>query len=53
MLDSFMTVVDDIDRRILELLMENARIPSRQIAIKLRNEGHDIQDRTVAYRVDD
>ncbi|MGI0006792.1 MAG: Lrp/AsnC family transcriptional regulator, partial [Nitrosotalea sp.] len=51
MSDSFMTVVDDIDRRILELLMENARIPARQIAIKLRSEGHDIQDRAVAYRV--
>jgi len=52
MSDSFLTAVDDIDRRILELLMENARIPARQIAIKLRNEGHDIQDRAVAYRIE-
>ncbi|KFI17950.1 hypothetical protein IB75_17110, partial [Nitrosococcus oceani C-27] len=37
---------------ILELLMENARIPARQIAIKLRNEGHSIQDRAVAYRIE-
>lgn len=52
MSDIFLTSVDDIDRRIIELLMENARIPSRQIAIRLRNEGHDIQDRAVAYRIE-
>ena len=52
MSDAFLTAVDDIDRRILELLMENARIPARQIAIKLRNEGHSIQDRAVAYRIE-
>ncbi len=52
MSDSFLTAVDDIDRRILELLMENARMPSRQIAIKLRSEGHGIQDRAVAYRIE-
>lgn len=51
MSDAFLTSVDKIDRRILELLMENARTPARQIAIKLRNEGHDIQDRAVAYRI--
>lgn len=51
MSDALMTVVDDIDRRILELLMENARTPARQIAIKIRDEGHDIQDRAVAYRI--
>ena len=51
MSDTFLTAVDDIDRRILELLMENARIPARQIGIKLRNEGHHIQDRAVAYRI--
>ncbi|HEX5458062.1 MAG TPA: AsnC family transcriptional regulator, partial [Candidatus Nitrosotalea sp.] len=51
MSDTFLTVVDDIDRRILELLMENARTPARQIGIKLRNEGHSIQDRAVAYRI--
>lgn len=47
-----MIAVDVIDRRIIELLMENARTPSRQIAKKLRNEGHDIQDRAVAYRIE-
>lgn len=52
MSDSFLTAVDDIDRRILELLMENARTPARQIAIKLRSEGHSIQDRAVAYRIE-
>ncbi|MDE1728087.1 MAG: winged helix-turn-helix transcriptional regulator [Thaumarchaeota archaeon] len=52
MSDAFLTAVDKIDRRIIELLMENARIPARQIAIKLRNEGHDIQDRAVAYRIE-
>lgn len=52
MSDSFLTAVDDIDRRILELLMENARMPARQIAIKLRSEGHNIQDRAVAYRIE-
>lgn len=51
MSNAFLTAVDDIDRRILELLMENARIPARQIAIRLRNEGHNIQDRAVAYRI--
>lgn len=51
MSDAFLTAVDEIDRRILELLMENARTPARQIAIKLRNEGHDLQDRAVAYRI--
>lgn len=52
MSNSFMTSVDVIDRRIIELLMENARTPSRQIAKKLRDEGHDIQDRAVAYRIE-
>jgi DNA-binding Lrp family transcriptional regulator len=52
MSDFFMTSIDDIDRRIIELLMENARTPARQIAIKIRNEGHDIQDRAVAYRIE-
>ena len=47
-----MTAVDAIDRRIIELLMENARTPSRQIAKRLRNEAHDIQDRAVAYRIE-
>lgn len=47
-----MTAIDVIDRRIIELLMENARTPSRQIAKKLRSEGHDIQDRAVAYRIE-
>ena len=52
MSNSFMTAVDAIDRRIIEMLMENARNPSRQIAKKLRSEGHDIQDRAVAYRIE-
>lgn len=47
-----MTAIDAVDRRIIELLIENARTPSRQIAKKLRNEGHDIQDRAVAYRIE-
>ncbi|MHB8601462.1 MAG: Lrp/AsnC family transcriptional regulator [Nitrosotalea sp.] len=52
MSDSFLTAVDDVDQRILELLMENARMPARQIAIKLRSEVHCIQDRAVAYRIE-
>lgn len=51
MSEAFLTSVDKIDRRIIELLMENARTPARQIAIKLRSEGHSIQDRAVAYRI--
>jgi DNA-binding Lrp family transcriptional regulator len=51
MSDSFLTAIDDMDRRIIEMLLENARIPARQIAIKLRSEGYDIQDRAVAYRI--
>lgn len=52
MSDSFLTAVDDIDRRIIEMLVENARMPARQIAIKIRSEGHSIQDRAVAYRIE-
>jgi DNA-binding Lrp family transcriptional regulator len=52
MSNSFMSAIDAIDRRIIELLMENARTPSRQIAKKIRSEGHDIQDRAVAYRIE-
>ena len=52
MSDAFLTAIDDMDRRIIELLMENARIPARKIAIKLRAEGFDIQDRAVAYRIE-
>jgi DNA-binding Lrp family transcriptional regulator len=52
MSESFLTAVDHIDRRIIEMLLENARIPARQIAIKLRDEGHDIQDRAVSYRIE-
>ncbi|MDE1770485.1 MAG: winged helix-turn-helix transcriptional regulator [Thaumarchaeota archaeon] len=52
MSDAFMMSVDAIDRRILEILMDNARMPSRQIAKRLREEGHDIQDRAVSYRIE-
>ena len=43
---------DKIDQRIIEILNENARTSSKDIAIDLRKQGHDVSDRTIRKRIE-
>jgi len=43
---------DKIDQKIIEILNENARTSSKEIAIELRKEGNDVSDRTVRKRIE-
>jgi len=44
--------LDKIDRLVLEMLSKNARMPSRDIANKLKSMGVDITDRAVRKRIE-
>jgi DNA-binding Lrp family transcriptional regulator len=44
--------LDKVDRKIITILSKNARTPSKEIAIELRNEGYEIHDRTIRKRID-
>ena len=44
--------LDKVDQKIIEILNENARTPSKQIAIELRRSGHDVSDRTIRKRIE-
>ncbi|MDG7054762.1 MAG: winged helix-turn-helix transcriptional regulator, partial [Nitrososphaerota archaeon] len=41
-----------VDQKILEILNENARTPSKEIATELRKSGHDVSDRTIRKRIE-
>ena len=44
--------LDKVDQKILEILNENARTPSKEIATELRKSGHDVSDRTIRKRIE-
>ena len=44
--------LDKVDQKIIEILNENARTPSKEIALELRKEGHDVSDRTIRKRIE-
>ncbi len=44
--------IDKVDQKILEILNENARTPSKEIATELRKSGHDVSDRTIRKRIE-
>lgn len=43
--------LDKIDQKIIQMLSENARIPSREIASEVRKLGFDIHDRTIRKKI--
>jgi Lrp/AsnC family leucine-responsive transcriptional regulator len=44
--------LDKVDQKIIEILNENARTPSKDIATELRKSGHDVSDRTIRKRIE-
>ncbi|GBF24367.1 HTH-type transcriptional regulator LysM [archaeon MnTg01] len=44
--------LDKVDQKILEILNNNARTPSKEIASELRKTGHDVSDRTIRKRIE-
>jgi len=46
------TNLDKIDQKIIEILNENARTPSKEIASELRKSGEDVSDRTIRKRIE-
>ena len=44
--------LDKTDRKIIEILNQNARTPSKEIATELRKTGHDVSDRTIRKRIE-
>ncbi len=44
--------LDKVDQKIIEILNENARTPSKEIALELKKSGHDISDRTIRKRIE-
>ena len=44
--------LDKIDQKIIEILNNNARTPSKEIAAELEKSGHDVSDRTIRKRIE-
>ena len=44
--------LDKVDQKIIEILNNNARTPSKDIAVELRKSGHDVSDRTIRKRIE-
>ena len=44
--------LDKVDQKIIEILNENARTPSKEIAAELKKSGHDVSDRTIRKRIE-
>ena len=44
--------LDKIDQKIIEILNNNARTPSKEIASELKKSGHDVSDRTIRKRIE-
>ena len=42
--------LDKVDQKIIEILNDNARTPSKEIASELKKSGHDVSDRTIRKR---
>ena len=52
MSDDSWSNLDKIDQKIIAILNKNARTPSKEIAIELRNSGLDVSDRTIRKRIE-
>ncbi|KFM19879.1 Regulatory protein AsnC [Marine Group I thaumarchaeote SCGC AAA799-P11] len=44
--------LDKVDQKIIEILNNNARTPSKEIATELEKSGHDVSDRTIRKRIE-
>jgi len=44
--------LDKVDQKIIEILNNNARTPSKDIASELKKSGHDVSDRTIRKRIE-
>lgn len=44
--------LDKVDQKIIEILNNNARTPSKEIATELEKLGHDVSDRTIRKRIE-
>ena len=52
MSDDSWSSLDKIDQKIIEILNQNARTPSKEIASELRKSGEDVSDRTIRKRIE-
>jgi len=52
MSDDSWSNLDKIDQKIIEILNQNARTPSKEIASELRKSGEDVSDRTIRKRIE-
>jgi len=50
--DKNWSTLDEVDQKIINILNKNARTPSKEIAIELRNSGVDVSDRTIRKRIE-
>lgn len=44
--------LDKVDQKIIEILNDNARTPSKEIAAELKKSGHDVSNRTIRKRIE-
>jgi Lrp/AsnC family leucine-responsive transcriptional regulator len=44
--------LDKVDQKIIEILNNNARTPSKEIAAELKKIGQDVSDRTIRKRIE-
>ena len=44
--------LDKVDQKIIEILNNNARTPSKEIASELRKSDYDVSDRTIRKRIE-
>jgi len=44
--------LDKVDQKIIEILNENARTPSKKIAAELKKLDHEVSDRTIRKRIE-
>ncbi len=52
MSDDAWSNLDKVDQKIIEILNNNARTPSKEIAAELEKSGHDVSDRTIRKRIE-
>ena len=52
MSDDAWSNLDKVDQKIIEILNNNARTPSKEIAAELKKSGHDVSDRTIRKRIE-
>ena len=52
MSDDSWSNLDKIDQKIIEILNQNARTPSKEIATEIRKSGEDVSDRTIRKRIE-